>query len=276
MRLIGIDYGTKRIGVALSDEAGKMAFPKKVFPQTSEGLDGLVRFAKESCAEKVVIGESRAENDIENPLQKDIVAFAGKVRRLTGLPVEMANESFSSFEAARYTGEKEGVDAQAAAVILQRYIDMHMNEENNTPSVSGTTKTQNNGSQEADKAVPAVTVGTAPVPASKPVSYDDFKKVEIRVGKILTAEKVPDTDKLLRLTVDFGEAAPRQIVSGISLYFPDPQTLVGVKVAFAANLESRKIRGLESQGMILAVGGGDKPFSLLRVGDDIAPGAQVN
>ncbi|MEI6397097.1 MAG: hypothetical protein WCO48_03460 [Candidatus Taylorbacteria bacterium] len=85
------------------------------------------------------------------------------------------------------------------------------------------------------------------------ISYDDFKKIEMRAGKILSVEKVPDTDKLLKLSVDFAEAAPRQIISGIALYFSDPAVLVGKTCMFVTNLEPRVIRGLESQGMILAV-----------------------
>jgi methionyl-tRNA synthetase len=102
------------------------------------------------------------------------------------------------------------------------------------------------------------------------ITYDDFAKVEIRAGKILSAEKIPDTDKLLRLSVDFGEmtaavpatpespekpsiSAPRQIVSGISMHFPDPAVLVGRTCMFVTNLEPRKIRGFESNGMLFAV-----------------------
>lgn len=108
-----------------------------------------------------------------------------------------------------------------------------------------------------------------------PLSIDDFKKLEIRIGEILSAEKVPETDKLLRLEVNFGEDKPRQIISGIALYFPEPNALVGKKCAFAANLESRVIRGFESQGMILAVGGGADSFSLLEVGREMKVGATV-
>src|SRR3989338_1998312 len=98
------------------------------------------------------------------------------------------------------------------------------------------------------------------------ILLEDFKKLEIRIGEIKTAERIPETDKLLRLEVDFGEEKPRQIISGIALYFPEPNALVGKKCAFAANLEPRIIKGLESQGMILAVGGGEELFSLLEVG----------
>jgi methionine--tRNA ligase beta chain len=95
------------------------------------------------------------------------------------------------------------------------------------------------------------------------ISIEEFKKVDIAVGKILSAEKVPETDKLLKLLVDLGEATPRQIVSGISLYFPDCSELVGKLCMFVANLEPRVIRGIESQGMILAVSGENGEFSLL-------------
>ena len=106
------------------------------------------------------------------------------------------------------------------------------------------------------------------------ISIDDFKKLEIKIGKILSAEKIPETDKLLKLSVDMGEDKPRQIVSGISLYFPNPEDLVGKRVAFAANLEPRTIRGLESQGMILAVSG-EGFFSLLETNTDVPPGSTV-
>lgn len=134
------------------------------------------------------------------------------------------------------------------------------------------------------------------------ISIEDFKKLEIKIGKILSAEKVPDTDKLLKLSVDMGlkprigspdpetnevrldlgeERDIRQIISGISKYFPNPEELVGKKCAFASNLEKRVIKGLESQGMILAVNGPSSEadekefFSLLLVGDDVLPGSTV-
>ncbi len=110
------------------------------------------------------------------------------------------------------------------------------------------------------------------------ITIDDFHKLEIKIGHILSAEKIEDSDKLLKLSVDMGEEKPRQIVSGISIYFPDPQNLVGKKCAFAANLEPRVIRGLESQGMILAVSGGEGDnsfFSLLETEKNVFPGSSV-
>jgi methionine--tRNA ligase beta chain len=106
-------------------------------------------------------------------------------------------------------------------------------------------------------------------------SIEDFKKIELVVGKILSAEKVPDTDKLLKLAVDLGEPLPRQIVSGIALYFPDCSVLVGKKCMFVANLEPRTIRGLESQGMILAVATEDNKFSLLEPNNEIPVGSRA-
>jgi methionyl-tRNA synthetase len=102
---------------------------------------------------------------------------------------------------------------------------------------------------------------------SAKISYDDFAKVEIKAGKILSAEKIPDTDKLLKLMVDFAETVevvdetgnktlvskPRQIVSGISIQFPDPSVLVGKVCMFVTNLEPRMLRGIESNGMLFAL-----------------------
>lgn len=95
------------------------------------------------------------------------------------------------------------------------------------------------------------------------ITIDDFSKVEMHIGHITAVERVPDTDKLLRLAVDFGEAEPRQVVSGIAGYFDDPQVLVGKRCPFVTNLEPRTIRGLESQAMIVAVHTDDGAFSIL-------------
>lgn len=112
------------------------------------------------------------------------------------------------------------------------------------------------------------------------VSYDTFASLDIRIGEIREVAVVEDADKLLKLTVDVGEVnadgAPvlRQIVSGIRAYFADPQVLVGVRCPFIVNLAPRTIRGLESQGMILAAGEGESfalltPSSLLPVGTKV-------
>ena len=83
------------------------------------------------------------------------------------------------------------------------------------------------------------------------ITIDDFIKVELRVGEIKVAEKVPDADKLLRFEVDLGEEQPRQILAGLAQWY-EPEKLIGRKVVVVANLKPRKMRGLESQGMICA------------------------
>ena len=106
------------------------------------------------------------------------------------------------------------------------------------------------------------------------ISIDHFHTVDIRIGEILSAEKIEGADKLLKLSVSLGEELPRQIVSGIAPYYSDPQILVGKKCAFVANLEPLMIRGYESNGMILAVSG-DTFFSLLETGIDVTAGVSV-
>ncbi len=119
--------------------------------------------------------------------------------------------------------------------------------------------------------------------ASEPVlpakiSFNEFSKIEVKIGKILSAEKVPETEKLVKLSVDFAESMPRQIISGIAKYFPDVSVLVGKKCPFVTNLEPRIIKGQESNGMIMAVSGGEGEtmrFSLLEALGDILPGDKV-
>ncbi len=109
------------------------------------------------------------------------------------------------------------------------------------------------------------------------INYEDFKKVEISVGKILSVEVVPETDKLLKLSVDFAESeGPRQIVSGIKEFFPDIETLVGKKCLFVTNLEPRTIKGLESNGMLFALSTEGGAFSLLEPNDSIPVGTKAH
>jgi methionyl-tRNA synthetase len=106
------------------------------------------------------------------------------------------------------------------------------------------------------------------------ISYDDFAKVEMTVGEIIAAEKVENADRLLKLKVDFGNET-RQIVSGIAEYY-QPQELIGRKSPFVTNLEPRKIRGEESNGMILATKDADGNFALLSVDEKIAKGTKLS
>ena len=109
------------------------------------------------------------------------------------------------------------------------------------------------------------------------ITIDDFKRVEIKIGRITSAVRVPETDKLLLLTVDFGEDRCRQVVSGIAEFFEDPSVLVDVTCPFVTNLEPRTIRGLESEAMILAARSDEGAFSLLEpTGADISPGTSLS
>lgn len=105
------------------------------------------------------------------------------------------------------------------------------------------------------------------------ISIEDFAKLEIKIGKVISAEKIPEGDKLLKLQVDFG-SEQRQIMSGIAEYYPDPNVLVGQQMPFITNLESRKLRGYESEGMILAIDTGEKVV-LLHPETEVPPGSMV-
>jgi len=95
------------------------------------------------------------------------------------------------------------------------------------------------------------------------VSYEEFKKMDIRLGTIREVEPVPETDKLLKCQIDFNEVDEegntklRQIISGIHEYYPDPSILLGKQVLYIINLEPRKIKGFDSNGMLMAVDGLD-------------------
>lgn len=105
------------------------------------------------------------------------------------------------------------------------------------------------------------------------ITFEEFKKIEIRIGKILSVEKVENADKLLKFQVDFGsEIGERQIVSGIAEFY-QPDDLEGKKLPFVINLEPRTFKGVESQGMLMAVSS-DKPVLLLPA-EDVKEGSSV-
>ncbi|MDH4282535.1 MAG: methionine--tRNA ligase subunit beta [Myxococcales bacterium] len=105
------------------------------------------------------------------------------------------------------------------------------------------------------------------------IEIEDFAKVDIRIALVQAAEKVEKSNKLLKLTVDAGEAQPRQIVAGIAEHYA-PEDLVGRRVLIVANLKPRKLMGLESQGMVLAASD-DNGLSVVGVDKDVEPGARV-
>lgn len=135
MKCIGIDYGTKRIGVAVSDDTGSLAFPLAVVKAGHGALEEVVRLAKEHGATKIIVGESRDNKGQMNAVMEDIEQFKKDVEELSGLPTEYEREFFTSSLAARQFAPEEGsrkknpshdtLDASAAALILQSYLDKH-------------------------------------------------------------------------------------------------------------------------------------------------------
>lgn len=125
------------------------------------------------------------------------------------------------------------------------------------------------------------TTNTTPPPVAEKQKYltiDEFSKLEARIGVVISAEAVEGSEKLIRLMLDFGEEAPRQILSGIHAWY-EPETLVGKQLLFVVNLAPRKMMGLESQGMLMAVDGQDgAPVFLVpdtSFEKKVSPGAKV-
>jgi methionyl-tRNA synthetase len=129
----------------------------------------------------------------------------------------------------------------------------------------------------SEPAIPATAsppnVGRAAPPEAVRSTIDDFKKIELRVGAILSAAPIPKAKKLLQLSVDLGEAKPRSIVAGIAERY-EPAALVGKKVIVVANLEPVTLRGVRSEGMLLAAGD-EQILGLSAIDADVPPGTRV-
>jgi putative Holliday junction resolvase len=134
MKRLGIDFGSKRVGIAVSDEEGKIAFPKTIFKNDAMLAGAIKELSMTEHVGEIVIGESFAE--AANPIMIDIKRFADQIRESTGLPVAFQKEYMTSVEARRPLDGKKSliarktkqdaigkVDAAAAALILQRYLD---------------------------------------------------------------------------------------------------------------------------------------------------------
>jgi methionine--tRNA ligase beta chain len=105
------------------------------------------------------------------------------------------------------------------------------------------------------------------------MTIDEFQKMDLRVGTVVSAEPIPGSEKLLKLAVDIGE--PRQILSGIAKAYA-PEDLVGKQVVIIANLEPRMMMGIESQGMILAAHGGNGEPIVLVAEREVPAGSKVS
>lgn len=128
MKFLGIDYGTKRVGVALSDDEGTMAFPKTVLTNDEELLVRVKELIETEQVGEVVVGESKNLDGSENPIMESIAVFVKELKQLVAVPVHFEPEFYTSYEARRLVNEanqksqKAPVDAQAAAIILNSYI----------------------------------------------------------------------------------------------------------------------------------------------------------
>ncbi len=248
MKYLGVDYGEKRVGIAVTDTEGKIAFPKIVLENKADLTEQISKLCSGLGIEAVVIGESKDYKGEDNKISPKIIAFKRELENKIKIAIFLEPEFMSSMQVEKTFGKTEMLDASAAAIILQTFLDKEKNRQEKKKQSEIGTNTK--------------------------ISIDDFAKVEIKVGKILSAEPIAGSDKLIKLSVDFAEDVPRQILSGIAKYFPDVKTLVGKKVVFVTNLEPRKMMGLESNGMILAVSDADK-FALMEVPEYISAGTKL-
>ena len=122
MRLLGIDYGTKKVGLALSNEEGTMAFPHDVIPNDGTLVDTISALIKERNIEQIVIGKSYNLEGKPNVLQEDIDRFVNILHEAIRVSIVLEPEQFSTQEALRTQGRTKHTDASAAALILDTYI----------------------------------------------------------------------------------------------------------------------------------------------------------
>ena len=127
MKSLGIDYGTKKVGIAISDDTGSLAFPKAVLRNSHTLLGEIKSTIESNDVEEIVVGQSLDVEGKENLLMEDIKRFITLLEKEMGLPIHLEPEFFTSQEA--HKGRKAGevsthmIDAAAAALILQRFLD---------------------------------------------------------------------------------------------------------------------------------------------------------
>ncbi|MEK7187005.1 MAG: Holliday junction resolvase RuvX [Patescibacteria group bacterium] len=126
MRLIALDYGHKKVGVASTDESGTFALPRAVWPNDKHLLEKVLELKEKEGAKKIIIGESKNFDNSPNPIAEKIDKFK-KELELQGVKVELHPEIFTTVEARRIQGNNEMTDASAAALILKNYIETQDN-----------------------------------------------------------------------------------------------------------------------------------------------------
>ncbi|MBI4091346.1 Holliday junction resolvase RuvX [candidate division WWE3 bacterium] len=129
MRFLGIDYGTKRVGLALSDEYGKIAFPHSVLKNSRDFLSELSEIVKKEGVKAIVFGESLDYKRKENPIMKDVRKLKERIEKELKIRVYLEPEILTSAEARRARGRHDLIDASAAAIILQSFLERSKNHE---------------------------------------------------------------------------------------------------------------------------------------------------
>src|SRR5208337_4160890 len=153
-------------------------------------------------------------------------------------------------------GAVEAVFPRADKSTIERMQQMEQQRSADLAKESETTAAVEASASPSPSAPPPAAVAPPAAPPESKITIDDFLKIDLRVGEVKVAEKVKGADKLLRMEVDLGTEV-RQIVAGIAKAY-DPEKLIGRKVVIVANLQPRKLRGLESNGMIVAASIGDE------------------
>lgn len=123
MKYLAIDYGTKRVGIATSDDGGTMAFPLRVLLNSRSLAANIAKICRDEKIGTIVVGDSLNFHNKPNAIMKEIRPFAEALGRATGLPVVFMNEVLSSREAMHIQGDNAENDASAAAIVLQSYLD---------------------------------------------------------------------------------------------------------------------------------------------------------
>lgn len=126
MKIIGIDFGEKRVGVAISDNSGRVAFPVSVLENNDKLLTKIKDIIEKENVEKIVVGESKDFAGAPNVIMKKIDQFVSILEKQTDLQIVLEPEFLSSHQAQRYTGKNSMHDASAAAIILQSYLDRNL------------------------------------------------------------------------------------------------------------------------------------------------------
>ncbi len=127
MRYLGIDFGSKRVGLAISDETGSFAFPLSVIENSTDIVEDIIALCKENDISEIVVGESRDFSQKNNKIMEEIIPFVEKLKKEIGLSVHMHPEFLTSQEAERLQGKNDMHDASAAAIILKSFLDLKNN-----------------------------------------------------------------------------------------------------------------------------------------------------